>query len=95
VYEKVKDPELEATSRQGRENGYFGFILPNGHSMNPFEGELALREGECNEYQSVRGVACFTGPTDLRQIAFYAALLHSRATQARDFAAKNLTAAFI
>jgi Protein of unknown function (DUF4238) len=38
VYEKSKDPKLRSTSRQGRENGYFGFILPNGRLNEFFEG---------------------------------------------------------
>ena len=95
VYERGKEPKLRGTSRQGRENGYFGFILPNGRLNESFEDELALREGECNEVLVCARSGLFHWPYGSEdKIAFYAALLHSRATQARDFAAKNLTVAF-
>jgi hypothetical protein len=95
VYEKGKDPKHRSTSRQGRENGYFGFILPDGTLNESVESELAQREGECNEVLVCARSALFHWPSGSQdKIAFYAALLHSRATQARDFNAKNLTVAF-
>ena len=95
VYEKGKEPKLRSTSQQGRENGYFGFVLPSGRLDESFEGELAQLEGECNEALACARSSLFHWPYGSRKkIAFYAALLHSRATQARDFAAKNLTVSF-
>jgi uncharacterized protein DUF4238 len=95
VYEKGEEPKLRSTSRQGRENGYFGFILPDGRLNEAFESELAKREGECNEVLVCARSGLFHWPSGSQEkIAFYAALLHSRATQARDFNARNLTAAF-
>ena len=95
VYEKGRDPEPRSTSRRGRENGYFGFILPDGTLDESVESELAQREGECNEVLFCARSGLFHWPSGSKEkIAFYAALLHSRATQARDFNTKNLTVSF-
>lgn len=95
VYEKGKEPNPRSTSRQGRENGYFGFILPDGSLDEAFESELAKREGECNEVLACARSELFHWPSGSHdKLAFYAALLHSRATQARDFSARNLTIVF-
>ena len=95
VYEKGKEPNHRSTSRQGRENGYFGFILPDGRLNEAFESELAQREGECNEVLACARSDLFHWPSGSQdKLAFYAALLHSRATQARDFSTRNQTIAF-
>lgn len=95
IYEKGKAPEERSTSVQGVENGYFGFIRPDGQLDEAFESDLATREGECNEILVCARSDLFHWPYGSRdKIAFYAGLLNSRATQARDFAAKNLKAAF-
>jgi len=49
VYEKGEEPDDRATSVQGRENGYFAFVQPDGTVEESFEAVLAAREGECNE----------------------------------------------
>jgi len=95
VYEKsVKIPNSEARPGKDAENGYFGSFCQMADSMI-LEGELALREGECNESISL----CEEWPVSLalrisRQDCILCGVATSRATQARDFAAKNLTAAF-
>jgi Protein of unknown function (DUF4238) len=95
VYEKDEEPKHRSTSRQGRENGYFGFILPDGRLNESFETELATREGECNEVLACARSELFHWPSGSQEkLAFYAALLHSRATQARDFSARNFTIVF-
>ncbi len=95
VYERGEEPKHRSTSVQGRENGYFGFILPDGRLNESFEAELARREGECNEVLACARSELFHWPVGSQdKLAFYAALLHSRATQARDFSARNLTIVF-
>src|SRR5260370_41781988 len=49
VYEKGNEPDERATSVQGRENGYFAYVTPEGTVEESFEAVLAQREGECNE----------------------------------------------
>lgn len=49
VYEKGCEPQDRATSVQGRVNGYFEFVHPDGTKEESFEAVLAQRENECNE----------------------------------------------
>ena len=49
VYERGKAPALRATTVQGRENGYFEYVLPDGTREESLEKRLAQLEGQCNE----------------------------------------------
>jgi hypothetical protein len=90
VYEKDEEPDERATSVQGREKGYFGFVSSDGTIEESFEKTLADREGECNEVLLCARSPLFHWPHGSREIlAFYAALLYRRATQSRSFAGKN------
>ncbi len=75
---------------QGVENGYFGFIRPDGSLEESFEADLAKHESNCNEVLVCAKIDLFHWPHGSREkLAFYAALLYSRATQRRDFNEKN------
>jgi hypothetical protein len=91
VYERGKEPDQRATTVQGRENGYFEHILPDGSTEEVLESELAALEGECNDV-----VACargelfdWTSTANRNRLAFYAAMLFARATQRRNFNSKH------
>jgi hypothetical protein len=90
VYQKGKKPQQRATSVQGKENGYFGFIRPDGSLEESFETVLAGRENECNEVLACAKSDLFHWPPgSCDKLAFYAALVHARATQRRDFSERN------
>jgi Protein of unknown function (DUF4238) len=90
VYERDKEPDERATSVQGREKGYFGFINSDGTLEESFEQTLADRENECNEVLVCAKSHLFHWPRGSREkLAFYAALLYRRATQSRSFAGNN------
>src|SRR6266581_33800 len=90
VYQKGKKPHQRSTSVQGVENGYFGFIRPDGSLEESFEADLAKHESNCNEVLVCAKIDLFHWPHGSREkLAFYAALLYSRATQRRDFNEKN------
>ncbi len=82
VYERGKSPHQRATSVQGFENGYFAFLRPDGSYEESLEVALAQKENECNEvlYCS-RSELFHWSLVAQKRIAFYAALLYSRATQ--------------
>ena len=86
VYEKGKDSDERSTSVQGFENGYFGYVRPDGSLEESFETELAKLESECDEVLVCAKFETFHWPPGSREkIARYAGLLFSRATQARSF----------
>jgi hypothetical protein len=90
VYQKGRDPQERATSVQGRENGYFGFVRPDGSIEESFESVLAGRENECNEVLACAKSDLFHWPPGShKKLAFYAGLLHARASQRRDFSERN------
>src|SRR5579871_2711118 len=90
VYEVGKKPRRRGTSVQGVENGYFGFMRPDGSLQEEFEEELARRENECNEVLVCAKSPLFYWPRGSKEkLAFYAALLYSRATQRRSFSEAN------
>ena len=90
VYEKGKDPDERSTSVQGFENGYFGYVLPDGSLEESFETELAKLESECDEVLVCAKFETFHWPHGSREkLARYAALLFSRSTQARSFNLKQ------
>ena len=90
VYEVGKKPRRRGTSVQGVENGYFGFMRPDGSLQEEFEEELARRENECNEVLVCAKSPLFSWPRGSKEkLAFYAALLYSRATQRRSFSEAN------
>lgn len=90
VYEKDKGPDERATSVQGREKGYFGFINSDGTLEESFEKTLADREDECNDVLVCARSELFHWPRGSQgKLAFYAALLYRRATQARTFSTTN------
>ena len=87
VYEQNQEPDERATSVQGKEKGYFGYFTPNGTLEESFETVLADRENECNDILACSRFDTFPWPLRAREkLAFYAALLFSRATQRRDHA---------
>ena len=90
VYEKSKEPDERATSVQGREKGYFGFVEADGTLEESLETILANRENDCNDVLVCAKSDLFHWPPGSREkLAFYAALLYRRATQSRTFAGKN------
>jgi hypothetical protein len=94
VYEKDKQPDERATSVQGAENGYFGYIRDDGTLDGvleaEFERDLAQREKECDAVLACAKSHLFHWPRGSRdKLAFYAALLYSRATQRLAHSAKN------
>ena len=94
VYEKSKQPDERATSVQGVENGYFGYIRDDGSVDGVLEGayekDLARRENDCDDVLFCCKSHLYHWPYGSREkLAFYAALLYSRATQRREHSAKN------
>lgn len=90
VYEKGKEPDDRATSVQGRENGYFAHVQPDGTVEESFEAVLAERENECNEVLELARSPLYRWPTRSEEkLAFYAAHLFRRATQQRTFSERN------
>jgi len=91
VYEKGRSPHQRSTSVQGVENGYFGFVRPNGSLEESLETYLADRERECGDVlvSAKSDLFDWTSTASRNKIAFYAALLFSRATQRRTFSARN------
>jgi Protein of unknown function (DUF4238) len=90
VYEKGKEPDDRATSAQGRENGYFAYIAPDGTVEESFETVLAKRESECNNVLELAKSELYHWPSGSEEkLALYAALLFRRATQQRSFSDHN------
>jgi hypothetical protein len=92
VYERGKVPHDRATSVQGKENGYFGYYKADGTLEESFEKVLADHEAECNEVLALSKFDTFPWQRGSREkLAFYAALLYSRATQRRTYSSKQWT----
>lgn len=91
VYERGKRPDHRSTSVQGVENGYFGFVLPDGSLEEGLETDLARRETQCDDVLVSAKSELFNwaSTASRNKLAFYAGLLFSRATQRRDFSAEN------
>lgn len=94
VYEKGKKPDERATSVQGVQNGYFAYVRDDGTEDGVLEGafekHLAERENECDSVLFCSKSHLYHWPYGSREkLAFYAALLYSRATQRREHSAKN------
>ncbi len=86
VYEREKEPDERATSVQGVENGYFGYVKPDGTLQESLETRLANLENECNDVLSCAKSELFNwhSYSHRKTIAFYASLLFQRATQSRN-----------
>lgn len=90
MYEKAKKPHQRATTVQGRENGYFAYVRPDGTEEESFEEALARREAQCNRVLEVARSPLYDWPRGSEEkLAFYAGLLFRRATQQRTFNEKN------
>lgn len=75
---------------QGRENGYFAYVTPDGTVEESFETVLAKREAECNNVLELAKSDLYHWPSGSEEkLAFYAALLFRRATQQRSFSDRN------
>jgi hypothetical protein len=75
---------------QGRENGYFEYVTPDGTVEESFETVLAQRENECNGVLELAKSELYHWPSGSEdKLAFYAALLFRRATQQRSFSDRN------
>lgn len=84
VYQRGREPDHRATSRQGVEKGYFEFRGPDGVWDESYETVLAEHEGNCNDVLVCAKFDTFHWPPGSREkLAFYAGLLFSRATQRR------------
>lgn len=91
VYERGRGPTPRGTSRQGKENGYFEYRKPDGTWDASTEMDLANVERKCNDVLFCAKFDTFLWPTGSHgKLAFYAALLFSRATQRRRLTEKNL-----
>lgn len=89
VYGRGMPPDERATSKQGVENGYFGYVGPDGILEESLETRLATLEAECNEVLPLIKSDLFVWSyTVKKKLAFYAALLFQRATQSRNISAK-------
>jgi hypothetical protein len=86
VYQKNKQPDQRATTVQGFEKGYFAFVKPDGTVDESFEARLAKLEGDCNDTLFLAKSVLFDSRSASRRnsLAFYSALLFSRATQRRN-----------
>jgi hypothetical protein len=86
VYEKGKQPSQRATTVQGVEKGYFGYVNSDGTLEESLERQLANIEAECNAILPCTKSELFNWQSHAHRktIARYAALLFQRATQARN-----------
>jgi hypothetical protein len=81
-----KKPEPRWIHRAGREAGYFGVVMPDGTLEESFESKLAAMEHDCDDVlASARSDLFHCSVRSRHKLAFYAALLHSRATQRREW----------
>ena len=86
VYERDRPVSQRATSVQGVENGYFGFLRRDGTFDESYETLLAQIENQCNEVLICAKSDLYHWPHgSTEKLALYAALLYSRATQRRTF----------
>jgi hypothetical protein len=84
-YEREKQPQQRSTSVQGRENGYFGLVRPDGRLEESLESRLAKLEKECGDTLLCAKSELFCWSSAHRNnLAFYASLLFQRATQSRN-----------
>lgn len=92
VYEKGQEPDERATTVQGAENGYFAFVRPDGIVDESLERDLADREDDCNDVLASAKSFLFDWSLSHRnRLAFYMGMLHSRATQRKEFTLSNWT----
>ena len=86
VYERGKDPDERATSVQGVENGYFGYVKPDGTLEESLEAQLASLEAECHEILPSAKSELFNWQSfsHRKTFASYVSLLFQRATQSRN-----------
>jgi hypothetical protein len=90
VYERGSEPDQRGTTVQGRENGYFEYVRPDGTREETLENKLADMEGECNEALACAKSELFDWSLIAKsRLAFYAAMLFCRATQRRNFNQTN------
>lgn len=90
VYERGSKPDQRGTTVQGRENGYFEFVQPDGTREESLEKKLADMEGECNETLACAKSELFDWSLAAKnKLAFYVAMLFCRATQRRNFNETN------
>jgi hypothetical protein len=90
VYQRGKKPQQRATSVQGRENGYFGFVRPDGTLEESLETRLAKLEKACHDTLVCAKSELFCWSSAHRNnLAFYTSLLFQRATQSRNVNIKH------
>src|SRR2546427_850226 len=91
VYERGKEPHHRATSSQGYENGYFGFVRRDGSLDESLESKLAKLEDDCNDVVVAAKSDLFDWSSTAyrNKLAFYAALLFARATQRLNLTNRN------
>jgi hypothetical protein len=93
VYESSKTPNERATTVQGLENGYFGYMRMDGTIEGTmeiaFEKHLASKENECNDVLvCAKSFLYHWPPGSQEKMAFYLGLLYARSTQRRCFTEK-------
>ena len=93
VYQKDHESDERATTVQGFERGYFGFVRPDGTLDESLETRLAKVEGDCQDTLVSARSALFDLRSASRRntLALYAAMLFCRATQRRKHNEKNWT----
>jgi hypothetical protein len=90
VYQRGKKPQQRATSVQGRENGYFGFVRPDGTLEESLETRLAKLEKASHDTLVCAKSELFCwSSTHRNNLAFYTSLLFQRATQSRNVNMKH------
>jgi hypothetical protein len=91
VYQKGKQAQLRATDSQGYENGYFGYVRPDGSLDESLESELAILEDRCSDLLvcSKSELCDLRSLTNRNTLAFYASLLFARSSSRRKFYRTN------
>src|SRR5882724_8668760 len=90
LYEKGKKPDPRWIDRAGVVSGYFGYVMPDGTLEESFEKTLAKMEHDCDDVLVCAISDLFVNSLqNRRKLIFYSTLLHSRATQRRDWTHTN------
>jgi len=91
VYQKGMQAQLRATRAQGYENGYFGYVRPDGSVDESLEERLGKLEYECNDILvcSKSELCDLRSLANRNRLAFYVTLLFQRSTSRRKFSAGN------
>lgn len=91
VYEKGREPVERSLRVQGKEKGYFAAVQEDGtFDDEAMEARITALENDCNDvlFCSRSELFDWSSSANRNKLAFYMALLYSRATQRRDHSGK-------